>query len=303
MGVLLAVTFGGVIAGAYAERHFPPRNVVLVFLVTLIVVGIFFWMYLKPLLTGWNKGAAWGYGIFHSVLGSVNMVGWPVALLSALGFLLLLYERKAQNWYWITCTLGWAAATVGFPLIVAHKPEYVFPLAISVVVLAGCAIGTVYEALRTRSALVGAAWVGLACLGNLPSLASHYMDGSRPDMRTAAEYVRRNWQAGDRVTGFAMGLFRHYAQGCEPAIPLAPTRAVEELNKLADGKGRVWVVVESYRAGLPEDTRRWLGAHCSDELKVRRTRFDYADYSVDVFLYTPAADKVKTPAPGPGTHP
>ncbi len=82
-----------------------------------------------------------------------------------------------------------------------------------------------------------------------------------------------------------MGSFGHYAEGCQPAIPLPQSGAVAKLNELAAGKGRVWVVLESNRLGLADDTRRWLGAYCSDELKVHRTRFDYADYCVDVFLY------------------
>jgi len=303
MGVLLGIVFAGVVAGAYAERQPLPKNVVVIFLLSVIVVGVFFSVYLRPLVTGWNAGSTWGYGCVHSVLASINMVGWPVALLGALGFLLLLHDRSAQNWYWITCALGFAAATVAFPLLVTYHPGYVFALAISIMVLAGCAIGAVYEGLRSRSVCVAVAWIALACLGNLPSLASHYMDGSRSDMRTAAQYVTENWQAGDRVTGFSMGLFGHYAKGCEPAIPLPPLKAVAKLNELADGKGRVWVLVQSCRAGLSKDIRRWLGVHCSHELKVRRTRFDYADYSMDVFLYNPPADNaMKTATSAPDTR-
>jgi len=224
MGVLLPVTFAGVMAAAYAERRPWPKNVVLVFLVAVAAVGIFFGIYIRPLLLGWNSGETWGYGIAHSAFASVNMVGWPVALLAAVGFLLLLRERNAQNWYWITCSFGWAAATVVFPLLVAYHPEYVFPLAISVMVLAGCAIGTIYEHLRSKSALIGAAWVGLACLGSLPSLASHYMDGGRSDLRTAAQYVKTIGKAGDRVTGFSMGLFGYYARVAS-RLSLAPVKS------------------------------------------------------------------------------
>jgi hypothetical protein len=285
LGVLLPITFAGVIAGTYAERRVLPKNVIWVFLATAIGVGLFFALYLKPLLTGWNAGTTWGYGVVYSVLASVYMVGWSVASLGAVGLLLLARQRTAQNWYWITCALGWAAASVVFPLVTVYHLAYVFPLAIGILVPAGCTIGTVYEGLRSKSMLIGAALVAAACLANLPSLVSHYRDGSRPDLRAAAQYVKEHWQTGDRVTGFSMGLFGHYAEGCQPAIPLPQSGAVAKLNELAAGKGRVWVVLESNRLGLADDTRRWLGAYCSDELKVRRTRFDYADYCVDVFLY------------------
>ena len=295
MGTLLPITFAALMLGAHAERRPIPKHVIVVFAVTLIGLIIFFAFYLKPLLIGWNTGATWGYGMLHSSLASVYMVGWPVALLSTVGFLMLLHDRSTQNWYWMTTALGWALATVVFPLLVACHPAYLFPLSISIVVLAGCAIGRVYEELRSKSKLIGAAWIVLACLGNLPSLASHYMDGSRPDMRTAANYVEKHWQPGDRVTGFWIDVFSHYAEDSLPAISLPDSGDVDVLNKLADGKSRLWVVVQSSRSGLPEKVRRWLGAHCSYELKVRRTRFDYAEYCVEVFLYTPVNHRVLPP--------
>ncbi len=287
MGALVMIVFVGILAGAYAEGQPMPRNVIAVFVATVVLLGVFFGVYLKPLLTGWNASGAWGYDVSHSVLASVNMLGWPIASLSALGFLILLHERQSQNWYWITCALGWLGATVVFPSLVTYHPAYVFPLSIGVLVLAGCAIGTVFEGLHSRSVWLGAAWVGVACLGNLPSLVSHYKDGSRIDMRTAAQYVEKNWKAGDRVAGFSIGLFRHYSEGCEPAIPLSETNAVVTLEDLADAHGRLWIVLRSNRPGLNEDLFRWVGTHCSHERKVRRIRFDYAEYAVDIFLYTP----------------
>ena len=106
-------------------------------------------------------------------------------------------------------------------------------------VLAGCAIGRVYEELLSKSKRIGAAWIGLACLGNLPCPASHYMDGSRPDMRTAAQYVEKHWQPGDRVAGFWIDVFSHYAEDSRPAVSLPDSGDVDVLNKLADGKLRV----------------------------------------------------------------
>jgi hypothetical protein len=285
--VLLPITFAGILAGAYADRRPLPRNVVYVFLVTTLAVSIFYGIYLRPLLMNWNKDATWAYGVLHSILASVNRVGWPVFLLGALGVLLLSCERTAQNWYWITCALGWAAATAILPLLIPYHPEYVFPLEISILVAAGYAVGIIYQGLCVRNRFIGYAWIAVACLGNLPGLASHYMDGSRGDMRTAAQYVQKNWRTGDRVAGPVLCVFAHYAQDCEPAIPLFSSEAVAQLNQLADGKGRIWVVLESNRSGLSEDIRQWLGTHCSHELHVRRLRFDYADHCVDVYLYTP----------------
>jgi hypothetical protein len=82
-----------------------------------------------------------------------------------------------------------------------------------------------------------------------------------------------------------MGLFGHYATVSERGIPLpnAEAKAIEFLSSEAQGK-RVWVVVQSGRSGLPVKLRDWLGRHCAHELQVRRRRFDYAEYTVDVYL-------------------
>jgi mannosyltransferase len=290
IGIVFAIIFLGILAGSYAERRPLPKNVVLVFLATGILLGIYGLVYLKPLMSGWNSDATWGYGVVHSLLASVNAIGWPVALLAALGMLLLARERSAQNWYWVTCALGWAAASAILPRLVAYHPGYVFPLASSAVVLAGCAIGIVHDGLRSRGGFIAAAWIGLACLGNLPSLASHYKDGSRDDLRSAARFVEKNWRSGDRVTGFAMTGFGHYAEGCQPAIPLT-SDPLRQLQELVADKRRLWIVLQSCRGGLPPELDRYLGTHCSHEFRVRRGRFDYAEYCVDVFLYTPNRER------------
>ncbi|MCI0561065.1 MAG: hypothetical protein MN733_21470, partial [Nitrososphaera sp.] len=123
-------------------------------------------------------------------------------------------------------------------------------------------------------------------LVNLPTLVSHYVDGSRWDLRSAAQFIKKNWMLGDRVTGYSMGTFRYYTAGCcEPTIPLS-FAAVPQLRVLTKTPGRLWIVVESGRGGLPEDTQRWLFDKCAKKLQVRGKRFDYAEHTVDVFLFT-----------------
>jgi hypothetical protein len=50
---------------------------------------------------------------------------------------------------------------------------------------------------------------------------------------------------------------------------------------------RTWILLQSWREGLPDDVRRWLGRNTSHESTVRRKRYDYAEYCVDVFLRQP----------------
>lgn len=292
MVVLLPIVFMGILVGSYAERRPVPRKLWLFFPAAAILAAGFFLFYLSPLIHGWNPGATWGYSVTHSILASINMISWPISLLAAIGLILMIHERSAQNWYWVVCAFGWIAATMVFPLYVSYHPSYVFPLAFSGIVLAGFTIGEIYKFLRQRSVLIGAVWVGLACLLNLPSLVSHYADGSRPDMRTAANYVKSHWQAGDRVAGTAMGRFRYYAQGYAPTIPLAPgAAAIPKLKDLINSQGRLWIVLESQRGGIPEELDRWLQNNTIHQVRVQQRRFDYQENTMDVFLYTPSVDQ------------
>lgn len=287
--ILLPLVFVAVCAGAYAERRSIPLAVTLAFAMAAAAVGAFLALYVRPLVQGWNQGETWGYSPVHALFASIVMIGWPIALLAVVGFVLMLRERTAQNWYWLTCLLGWVGASVAFPLIVVYHAEYVFPLVLGAIVVAGYAIGVIYELLRTRSSTAAWVWMGSICLANLPALASHYVDGSRRDGRSAAAYIRDHWSPGDRVTGYSMGLFQYYSRGCcEPTIPLPlTTNSVPQLQQLGAGSGRLWVVLENTRWGLDPQTQRWLFDCAVHKLSVGGRRFDEAEFKVEVYLISP----------------
>jgi hypothetical protein len=179
---------------------------------------------------------------------------------------------------------------VTLPFVVPYHAEYVFPLALSGLVVAAYGIAVIYDLLRIRAPLAAYAWVGLSCLANLPALASHYVDGSRWDIRGAAAYVREHWAAGDRVTGYSMGLFRHYSGGCcEPAIPLG-TDSIPQLARLGLEGGRLWVVLENTRSGLNPRVQQWLFECAVHKLSVGGRRFDDAQFSVEVYVIPSALD-------------
>ena len=193
MAVLWGTILAGIVAGSIAERRPFPKNVALVFAVAGILIALFGLFYVRPLASGWNSGETWGYGTLHSLLAAVNSVSWPVFLLAGLGVLLLLRDRNAQNWYWVACALGWGAVSAVLPAPDRLSPGYAFPLASSVFVVAACAIGTIYEYLKTRGALIGAAWIGIACLSSLPGVASYYsrrIATRHPDCRAVRKGAR-----------------------------------------------------------------------------------------------------------------
>jgi hypothetical protein len=282
--VLLPLIFLAVCAGFYARRQRVPRPVGVVFAIAAAIMAMFFALYLRPLLHGWNHGEGWGYSPVHAIFASIVMIGWPIALLVVVGCVLMLSARTAQNWYWPVCLVGWAGATVTLPFLIPYHAEYVFPLALSGLVVAAYGIAVIYDLLRVRTQLAAYAWVGLSCLANLPALASHYVDGSRWDMRDAAAYVREHWAAGDRVTGYSMWLFRQYSGGCcEPAIPLGPD-SIPQLARLRSESARLWVVLENTRSGLNPRVQQWLFDCAVHKLSVGGRRFDDAQFSVEVYL-------------------
>ena len=165
-------------------------------------------------------------------MAAVSQLGWPVALLAVLGLVGIWKSGGDQGHYWAVWALAWAAGSVILPQLVSYHPGYVFPLSLGALVLAGRAVAEIYEGLSRQNTLAGPAWLGLACLLSLPSLVSHYADGSRYDFRTAAQYVGRHWEAGDRVAAFSAILPKHYS---EPGIEPIPGESNHDLEKLAKG--------------------------------------------------------------------
>jgi hypothetical protein len=197
----------------------------------------------------------------------------------------MLRERTAQSGYWLVCLAGWVIVSVLLPVVVNYHPGYAFSFALSALVVAAYAITYVFDLLKQRSWLAAYAWVGLSCLGDLPSLFSNYIDGTRTNMRDAAAYVRAHWQPGDRVTGSGMGTFNHYSGGCcKPAIPLPETKEVPNLTRLASAGGRLWVILDVKRPGLDPALQAWLFACSVHKLSVGRHRLDWLQFKEEVYL-------------------
>lgn len=263
-----------------------PVRLLLPLGVGTVILGVFYVAYLRPLLAGWNSDAQWGYTSTRALLSAVNMLSWPVALLSGAGFVLLAAERTRENGYWVAVALGWLGAAAVLPRVVAFHPAYVVPFALGALVPAGHAVGRIYTALRPSSAFPAWACSALACCGSVPSLISHERDGSRPDLRTAAQYVAANRLPGDRVVAAEADVVTYYLNSPEVVIGVTGPDIADRLTELAKAPGRMWIVLPSGRAGLPPPLLAWLGHNCTHELRVRKTRFDYLDYCVDVYLHT-----------------
>jgi hypothetical protein len=298
---VLAHTLQGLLLGglftAFVATYWLARDRRLGRLVVVVVasgvpaLALVVW-HVLPLARSWNSGEQWGFSNVHAVMSSVSQLGWPVALLALLGAIAAWKRRGEQDGYWLVWAGVWASATLLLPLCLQYHPGYVFPLTLGAVVLAGRAIAQIYEALQRQNPLAARAWLVLAVVLNLPSLVSHYVDGSCYDFRTSARYVSSHWQPGDRVATASPMLLKHYlAEGIEP-VPVKGTDPVPKLRQLAREPGRLWIVFPSSRSGKPEALRDWLGRHCSQRLMLCKNRFDYYQNVTEVFLY-------EAPDPGP----
>jgi hypothetical protein len=290
-GMLFGGLFGAIAMAALAQRWDRAWKLLVTVGAASLVAAAFFLLYLYPLAKGWNAtGSWWGYGVTHSVLASINQVGWPVGLLALVGTVDVIVGRNSHGWYWAAWGSLWACATVVLPLFVTYHPAYVFPLATSALVLAGALIGRVFDFFERQSRLVAWTWMAAACACNLPSTASYFSDGSRHDYRAAARYIQKHWQPGDRVASVAPTLLGHYLSGKDPVFPVPGGDPVPRLEQLAKEQGRVWIVLSFSRSGKPAKVQRWLRRNCSQETEIRSPRYDYQDFGVEVFLYPPSRE-------------
>jgi hypothetical protein len=212
-------------------------------------------------------------------------------------------EPRSQKWYWITMAAGWGLATVVLAAVTSYHPAYIFPFSLSAVVMAGYAVGRIFEHVAARNAAAAVVWMAGATAVNAPGVVSQYIDGSRYDMRSAAAYVRSQWHPGDRAATFSVATFRYYARDCcEPAFPLDPgVASLPRLRELIEEPRRLWIVVDSTRGGVPPELQRWLFDSTVHRLQIRRKRFDYFEFTTDVFLFVPDAGRRVESSHGNGT--
>ncbi|MFL5242855.1 MAG: hypothetical protein ACJ8FY_12160 [Gemmataceae bacterium] len=288
-GVALGGLFGSMLLATLACRQPVPRGPLFVVAGAGAVAGGFLVLYLLPRVRGWNAGEGWGAGAGHSLLASIYELGWPVTLLAGFGAVSVVRQRDNQAWYWLTWAVLWAAASLLLPFVVVYHPAYVFPLTLGAIVLAGYGGGQIYTHLHRHAPILGVAWIGVIAALNLPSLLSHYSDGSRHDYRVAAQYIENHWQQGDQVAAVAPGALRRYAEICQDAVSLRTWDPLPDLKELSLSPRRLWIVIPSDRPGKPEPLRRWLGLNCSQQLEIKPRRFDYRENTVEVYLFSPQA--------------
>jgi len=187
-------------------------------------MAVFFVLYLAPLVLGWNQSSVGGgsHVVFRLArLGSaMRMVGRSTG---RMGFFMLAARATcAELVLGHGCAIGWVGARISFlprPLIFIRCIW--FRWRSFVMVLAGCAIGTIYESLRKkeRSDRRGMGWDWRVWEKYPP--CSHYVrriargPSRRRPIRSEALAARRPFWAA-LLGGHTL---RHYAKGCQTVHP------------------------------------------------------------------------------------
>jgi hypothetical protein len=183
---LFALTFIASCA-AYIIGRVPSTLVVRSGVAALVSVLVYF-IYLVPLVSGWNST-----GNPTPVLVSfVAHAGIPTIALAVLGgWISLVRPGEGRLMIW------WTLVFVGSLCLlqvthISWNPRYFLFFLPAAWLLAAHAMASVARSLNYRS--VGLAWYGCVALLLLPNLLSHFQDGSRHDYRQAAAVLQQHVQ-------------------------------------------------------------------------------------------------------------
>ncbi|MFO0982083.1 MAG: hypothetical protein U1E76_10140 [Planctomycetota bacterium] len=218
------------------------------------------------------------------VQGLAYNLGIQVVLLSAIGLPLVWSEDRSKAVFLLCLT------AVPFVLVVALAAagrsvgeRYVIPSLAAYFALAARPLAGLDRALAcTRPRLPWLATLA-AILPFAPGVVSHYLDGDRPDMRAAAEFVRARAKAPpDLIVADQHRLLAWYAGFAVPERieeappPSSRPRLVRKIENWSEGA--LWVVIpEAFEksAGDKGEFARWTEQHCRLVAEFHVPRYDY----------------------------
>jgi hypothetical protein len=142
-----------------------------------------YFLYLRPILAGWVSGGTGGTSPIVSFVAQAGIV--PIAL-AGVGAVIALRDRRLHAWLALLC-LSLSFVVLAPFVFGAWNPRYGLFFMVPVWLLAAAGVEVI--ALSLVSNWHRAVWLGVVVLMGLPKFASHFIDGSRHDFRTAASIV------------------------------------------------------------------------------------------------------------------
>jgi hypothetical protein len=158
-----------------------------------VVSALLYFLYLRPLIAGWSSTG----NPTPVLISFAAYAGMPVLALSLFGCWLSLFRRDEwPSLIWWTMLFAGSLCVFHVPII-NWNPRYFLFFMPSMWVLAAHAVE--FIARRVGGGALGAVWYGCVIVLLLPSLASHYQDGSRHDYRQAAAVVLAHASDGQPI--------------------------------------------------------------------------------------------------------
>jgi len=150
-----------------------------------VAAGIYL-VYLRPLIAGWVSGNTGGT---NPLVSFVAQTGIPPFALALVGSAAALRRPRTTwlHWWMILAVLSLGFVACGVLVLGNWNPRYALFFMPAIWVLAAAGSAEIAEALGSRH--LATAWLVVLLALQAPKLASHYIDGSRHDFRTAARIV------------------------------------------------------------------------------------------------------------------
>lgn len=279
--LMLAVLGGWQVCRLVTDRCHRTRGHLGALVVTLAGLGLM-GLLIRHFAGGFVHGAWWYMSPQHCLASLVNNLTLPVALAAGAAGVWVLARRQGDLYWALVCSIAVTAACLVGPLVMSFRADYVFAMTLPLHLLAATAIGRVARTAWQRHWSLGLVALGAVPALVVPSIASYYVDGNRPDYRTAAAFVAARARPGDLIWSRQCVNVRYYlsAPRAEP-YPADPVAAVDDA--LQQGR-RVWCVLSYSTSGIPPQRLAWLGQRFRLVADVHPLRFDYHQNGVAVFL-------------------
>lgn len=247
--------------------------------------------YALPILERWIAlPERLGFGSVGMQISHLNALTPALVIGAGLGLAWLVRPRATRS---LGVLLGlWYVVPAAFLSVIALFASaytgYLWPTAPAFFVAASLFVDRSAAAVADRFTrrLARVALVAMMVLTALPSLMSHYMDGSRSDFRAPAELVLERSSPGDVVLADQHELSYHYLDGAEGLTfdglgrdEATLARAMQGLRSGGDGSD-LWIIAETVgRGGIGDKTLAaagpWVRAHCYEVATFGRYRLDY----------------------------
>jgi predicted small integral membrane protein len=241
------------------------------------------------------------------ILSFVDGVTSGLALIALVGLVWLWRTGERSLSALLLCMI---VVTVGFNLglsyITAVSTAYLLPAA-PAFFIAGAAFLDRFAAtdrFLTPHGLLTAAIAALVISDNVPVLLSNYLDGSRADFRSGAQYVKAHMQAGDVVFSDQYPVLQHYLPGVDvlpmTRNPASLARYLSEAQQKVPTASLWSVALVAPRGGfrthsLPR-VSSWIFANCQLAATFGIPRLDFRQNELQVYRCPPEPGDFSRPS-------